>query len=1708
MALKDFFSLDQTEQEKELLGEPRPAVEPIREGETLGEFATTPRKTGEAVERLIKGIPLSATEEELSRQREVSGIPEGPERGTYAPERFMQAVEPLKPETAEDYFKDSESIYTRFFRYDDEKKESSSRGALEQAVGFYRPTPRAVYDEETKTGYKPQLLLDKKITDTYIDSDGTEKNLFMFVRFPEGLSVEEKSALMARSDAYSYAVAKPGQEGPVDFMARDENGMLANAVSVKPRYMSELRGQVTPATSDLPFSSLTGYLYPKLQVGQGKEKLSKILTDMGIVSPTIQLALLAAEDTGDIPSARGFGQGVRGFSQFIEDTYDFLTGAGKTGMTAVGTFNSPGGGFAVDVAKKQIELVGQLSQAQAIAEMDAENKGMMFTDPNTGVRYFNPDYRNDYISALEAEGFDREAAERYWKYNSTIFGDAASLVGEEAIPATVAGGFRLGFGVANAIAFNRYITKVTGFDKVEDALKNGYTPGALFSGFLESRGTGFFNRINQEVIIGSARILSTFKGGFAGLDGKARQVGVEQLKESWAAVVGKRNELATARIRKPSEVARLQRELTKAKENYDKKRVYVDTLTENLIKDSWTYQTLKNTGYGVAGAALAGSTIEEYFGSDYAPLGEILGYIGGATAFNTGAKGVAGLVKFSMMRTDDLLDLLEDNLSVVTSTTIGRFRDDKLYTDFDKLSGQQKKILTSLSGLSGAQFQGVKANAAFVDNIRTTLSTIKDANGNQLFDEQFLDTTIAIVTGLNVLRLAESQLTQKISVGEINDFGPDFYTREAFLGQNSELLQRLNIALAQILPATKDNQQLTDFATGLQAFAKDMTEQLKVRSELVVNNLKDRQNLLKTALVGDESAWLELGIRDISDLPKQLSALIRQDDELFIQAQKYLGRSTDEALEELDKRVRERDEFIRTTAEAAARTVGGGRGMYENGPDRFLLISLTSAASRNYNRGTARYADIDPEIYMDGTRVYDYLLGISDDVAEGAQREAGAAMKGASLRNYRSFFQSSAARALTRRFNLDPTQLDEISKAVGAKPGDYLDTWEKLRAVGGGDTLGMSEKKLNFLKETLTKDGDLSAFQALDLPVNIMEFKDISSGIQIQVRNLFGRQQTGQGTRDYRNLYEELHDVAQDEAFGFQRNYFDEDNIEAAVDQYDLLAQANKDFREFYAERYMRGSRFPRILRGRSPEDVADPSMPVLPGVLETQKTADVLLGELSTAQGALKADSLRETQKTLNQGFGSRVPEEGIVIKTAQGETKVRAGSYVLMESDENVDALRQALQMKLAEDVWNLPGMLHIRDLARVKRGNLPLINDKIRKALMQGDAPDATVSRDMIDSYGNLSVLRQNSDGTYTEVPLVDLDVVYHQLSLDVLLQGNEKMRGVAAGVGRELNTTLEAMIAARKARTATLTDEYRTLQKATENIAKDPASFFDQHFNRGAQGVDEIFQFREGLEAQARYDARELAREQGVDADDVEDYITDYVNNVVEEFDVLQKDHYGRWVRSQVTGITDDIRPMYDPTTGKSVPVNVQAFKSGKLLEVLGADGGANATRNREMFLEVFGGNEEKYEQLVALGQWGVLQQRKGVRGVVIDGIAQGLSVESWISRIYSINRGVVSPRYVAAEAMVKAIQMQGVSMVEMMLADKQFAKLTLKILNSDQPLTEKENKQFLQTGIVAMSMILQRYGFTEEEIQQETIKILRPEDRELYEIQTQIGGAYP
>lgn len=1632
------------------------------------------------------GLQPSEEEQQRSRERmlqlqkaqEVSGIPFGGQKE--GPQVFQEAVQSVQ-------MGDDADLYNRLFKYDNEQSEASSRQALERASGFYMARPKMVYDKDNKEINKPELLLDSKVSDTDV-YDGKTKSKFVYVPFAKGTSVEQKAGLVARSGGYQLAIPKVDDPSvKFDAYATDENGILRDYIPVKPRYIRDLEKQRTDLTQQSSVEKFLGVNFTPPEIGRGKEKLSRILTEMGIENPAEQVAVLAGEDTGALSRYRGTPAGVRSFKSFVSDAYDFLLGAGKRGMTAIGAFNLPAGGAGTDIAEQQLKLVREVTIANTKAELDAENKGMMFTDEATGIRLFRPEYHNDYVGALVAEGYPREAAEKYWRWNQSVVGDAAFLAGEEAVPMLVGTGLRIGMAVLGSLNFVKHIKTVTGADSVDDAIKQGYTPAQLFNSYMLSKegGGGWLNRINQTTILNSARLLGNRFGGR--LDVKAAEDARVRVKDAWAALQGKKNELAVARLKSPEKVARIQGELDRARDTYKGAQAYADNLTETAFKDSWIYDTLKTSTYGIASAAVISNMTEEYLGEDFAPFGEIGGYIAGNTIASVAGRGFNGLMKFAGMKTDAMLDILETNFGIGTFGL--RFEKMGVYDDFDKLPKSQQEIIKNLSILGGTKLAGLRANASFVNDLRDRLGSITDQNGRPIFDESFLDTTIAVVTGLNILRVAEQQLAKKISVGEINNFDENFYLQETFLSKNSELLQRLNLALAQLTPVKGNDPMLDQFVSGLTKYSEDMKEVVAQKGAYVLQDLQERQSIIRGALMGDKDSWAFLGVDNYEQLPQRLNDLFMKDDELFIQAHKYLGTDPQKVLAEFDTMLKERNEFIRTTAESMSHVIGGGQSMYDDGPSRLMLASLTSISSGNYNKAGALYSLVPDNVFMDGTRIYDHVKNIGSEVSKGAQKEGGEALRG--LSNYRDQFKTAAERSLKERLQMDDAELQEIANQVGAKKGDYLDLWERLRALGQGETLGFSEKKLDKINETF--GGSLEELGALDLPINIDEFQDIQSGIKTRVRNLFGRQQTGRGTVQDRELYEELHEIATDETFGFMHNYFDEDSMAPASDAYDALEAANRFFRENYAERYLRGNVYPGVLKGRNPTEQAIVDSVELPGVMEAHKVLNSILGDMATAQKALDADNLRSTQKTLNMGFGTRIPEGGITVKTIYGEQYKQPGEFVLMEG-EDADTLRSILEMKLAEEVWKLPGMSYIRNKMLLdKPVNAMGLPQQIRNYINSGDAD---ISPDLIDNYSKITVLRQNKDGTYTEVPLINMENVYEKLSLGALMKADEKTRKQVFEVNSTLQTTLEGMKAASKARTNARTNEYETLRRAAESLGSDPNGFFNTYFDKGFRGFGEMSEVKKGIAQKAREDGLELAQKNNLTGADADEFVEEYIASTMDEFRILERDHYGRWLKSKTVGVSEDVVALTDPTTLKSTPTAVHGFKSGELLRMLGADAGPDAVRNRQAFLDLFDGDEEHYDKLVALGEWGMLQLKKqGNGGVVVDGIAQGLSVESWISRIYSINRGVVSPRYVAAEALIQSLRQQGVSVLELMVADKNFARLAMKILSSDKPLpTDKENIQFVQTGVVALSMVLQRYGYAEEEIR-ERLSIIRVDTQE-------------
>ena len=70
---------------------------------------------------------------------------------------------------------------------------------------------------------------------------------------------------------------------------------------------------------------------------------------------------------------------------------------------------------------------------------------------------------------------------------------------------------------------------------------------------------------------------------------------------------------------------------------------------------------------------------------------------------------------------------------------------------------------------------------------------------------------------------------------------------------------------------------------------------------------------------------------------------------------------------------------------------------------------------------------------------------------------------------------------------------------------------------------------------------------------------------------------------------------------------------------------------------------------------------------------------------------------------------------------------------------------------------------------------------------------------------------------------------------------------------------------------------------------------------------------------------------------------------------------------------------------------------------------------------------------------------GVLSTSMSGAVRSMSVESIISRIYSINRGVVSPRYVATEAVVQLSRKNSQEILRQMLSDRKTPQIVLDVM---------------------------------------------------------------
>ena len=85
---------------------------------------------------------------------------------------------------------------------------------------------------------------------------------------------------------------------------------------------------------------------------------------------------------------------------------------------------------------------------------------------------------------------------------------------------------------------------------------------------------------------------------------------------------------------------------------------------------------------------------------------------------------------------------------------------------------------------------------------------------------------------------------------------------------------------------------------------------------------------------------------------------------------------------------------------------------------------------------------------------------------------------------------------------------------------------------------------------------------------------------------------------------------------------------------------------------------------------------------------------------------------------------------------------------------------------------------------------------------------------------------------------------------------------------------------------------------------------------------------------------------------------------------------------------------------------------------------------------------------------------------ISGIPRKFSVESYISRFYAVNRGVVSFRYVGTEAVLQQMRQKNMQLLTAALTDPKVGSLLMEMIETGKPLSFEKDKQLFELLVIA------------------------------------------
>ena len=1402
-------------------------------------------------------------------------------------------------------------------------------------------------------------------------------------------------------------------------------------------------------------SGIVGVLInPERKVEAGT--LVKSLISEGAVNPYLLQDIAVAQETGELDSYRSFER-----SMDVPEGY-------------------------ANMATYTLEGIGSL----LLGTHDyLKGEDFSFVDKDGKMKVDIEQFQTGAEGLMERFGVTQDQADLIMINAVSIPKAITGISGEYAADLLTAGFIRKGFAKGALRDFNKYLAKNAGGAKtLEEAAKKGYDPTVIMNGYFSSVGSTAFPRLNSWLRTTRAESLDI---------ASRSSTASKSLKQSNVQAADDAIKKAQDDLDKiPSDDVR---KLNRARNNLLRAQNKKLRLQSENSLPSYFGQLAREYAPSVIGAASVNLIAENAGVTD--PLVRELTTAGGALAASLAPNLVTkGTQSFLLA---PVIVIQAAAQAITAGSGSGK-------PNLSNTKRAAEQWISKLGDLDPEAYDEVMAMVDAADErAQKMLEMVDPITGQSVFSQTDVDMTLDVLVNIPLLRIYQEAMQQQISVGDLTSVSNDISTAlNESLKKETQLLDKMALFANSLSERYgKDfggNEELKEFYanfttlhTALDGDFKKRLNALEAEVDLEADDLLLRMQGRK--LGPDNESYtlpdVEKAFNDYNVRKRMILELKGLDDEQI--SQKVLEETT-QRLEALTAMTRANRKLNSDLAKSDPSSELNA-----------VFLHINKIKSEQFDIEYEQWRNnAGSDVFMDARFIRDSIIGGSEAIetlASYLQREGRITsavevpVKVGLVKGERGSIPAKEINVMEtvfgagaeREYNfiseqISPEVLTVLQKTADIKPADGGYTkWIKLRDALQNIDTETARKLFKTDRELDALDGDeladlnanveatLEIFRTIGtnmrLPIGPKEMQDISKALgakadQLSKSKISGLRESGRTLAISR---ENLFGVAESPELGFKSDFFGVDGGQPMGAE---VTGKLRDINTRYNEEVILATRTDDQIRrwtytATGAKAKQDSSLVEYRNGTGPAFTIDNLKADFAKAETDAQRYELVENVIALAFGGKKDPNDKGFIgdVPWADAEEGLkRPPVFRLDNASPNLESVRNAFANYAKKRLLGSAGFqdfLKNVDIETLDEDGYAYYNAFFNNKKWGDVQPFTDEDMEFLTYLNSIRSYDFDADGNIiagSGRPLIDLEDLASAVGWDQL----RKVNKLAAETDVKAAKLIQDAAATTKVQVnVDFSDDNiaaLTAINLTRSLGAKPARGGETMYDSIIQG-DMSSEVVEEMRSAHINNVVKKAEIQGKSPAEV----ADIEARASKAFDYQLRYEVSKYINDKTIQFSDVSDIARDGTeVSRTVEINVK-----ELDNLLGDPDGTDQMRRVAANLKSILG-EDHYNDVKTIADF---QARKltTYSRVNITGKAKAMSLESWLSRFYSISRGVVSPRYVLSEALIQRSRIQGQKQFLNVISDPAIASHIAEIVRTGRLPTSEEKIRAFDEAMIAV-----------------------------------------